>query len=135
MSPVAIPPHQTSKNALNFSAEAFTRKLKAKSSQSQGHAIESESGDNGDGIRTPRPMALTPSPPMSRTGSSSRAIAGENGGMAVDDEEESEGELGLLLRTIDFAARVSSDHDPLSIYLTFDEYGLTVGVETLMSTT
>jgi len=53
---------------------------------------------------TPRPKTLTPSPPMSRAGSST-GIGTILGGVG-QEEEEQEGDLPVLLRTIDFAARV-----------------------------
>jgi hypothetical protein len=59
--------------------------------------------EDDQGIPTPRPQALTPSPPMSRAGSSTGAgtISGDQ-----DNIQEEEGDMARLLRTIDFAAHV-----------------------------
>lgn len=74
----------------------------------------------GDGTRTPRPGNLTPSPPRSRAGSSavedekvrSDGIKNGNGKRNLDGKgrlwKEEEGEVARLMRTVDFAARVSS---------------------------
>ena len=56
-------------------------------------------GHEPEGTRTPRPKTLTPSPPGSRRGSFTSMGIMRNG--------ESEPEMSKLLRTIDFAARVS----------------------------
>jgi hypothetical protein len=74
----------------------------------------------GDGTRTPRPGNLTPSPPRSRAGSNtgkeekrrSGEVKNGNGKRNLDGKgrlwKEEEGEVARLMRTVDFAARVSS---------------------------
>lgn len=91
---------------------------------------------HGDGSRTPRPGNLTPSPPRSRAGSVDDGGGGGdededddegeqeegdevdgrckgNGKRTLDEKgrlwKEDEGEVARLMRTVDFAARVSSD--------------------------
>jgi hypothetical protein len=84
-----------------------------------------------DGTRTPRPGNLTPSPPRSRANSrkARKDVAGGGGkeaagGISPEEKngngkrnldgkgrlwEEEEGEVARLMRTVDFAARVSLD--------------------------
>lgn len=73
------------------------------------HAHAAAQGDEehiAEGTRTPRPKLLTPSPPGSRRGSTSGAHDAGSG-TAVPGRLPGEGDLAVLMRTIDFAARVS----------------------------
>lgn len=73
------------------------------------HTHASSHGDKehvAEGTRTPRPKLLTPSPPGSRRGSAAGAVDAESG-LAVPGRLPGEADLAVLMRTIDFAARVS----------------------------
>ncbi|WWD18546.1 hypothetical protein CI109_102999 [Kwoniella shandongensis] len=58
-------------------------------------------------VSTPPPKTFTPSPPMSREGSGGGG-GGASNGFGSLGRSTGEGELGVLLRTLDFAARKHS---------------------------